>query len=61
MSTHASDHHDTLVGWGVSTVLAGVTSAELSPYLEKIVTVFLLAVVAEVGRKLVGRLWKDKK
>lgn len=48
----------------VNTLLAtgfGAVSAEALSYVEKLLSVLVLAIVAEVGRRLVSKFWKGNK
>lgn len=55
-----SDHAGAALVSGVVTgVVVAIPEAALS-YGEKVLSVFFLAVVAEIGRRLVHRLWKGK-
>lgn len=56
--------HVDYVGSGItSAITAGVAllPAEVLSYAEKLLSVFVLAVAAELGRRLVALLWKEKK
>ena len=55
-----NNHHEAS-GWLTSAFLAGVTSSEATTYVEKLISVFVLAMVAELGRRLIARFWKEKK
>lgn len=44
----------------VTGVVVAIPEAALT-YSEKIGSVFLLAMVAEVGRRLIARFWKERK
>lgn len=58
-----SAQSSTVAGSILTSVVTGFVVAlppEFVNYLGKLGSVFLLAVVAEVGRRLVARFWKDK-
>ena len=56
---------DTYKGGSIRSVVmgavVGMLPAEALDYAGKIFSVFLLAVVAELGRRLVVLLWREKK
>lgn len=54
MQTH--DHGGAFISSFVTGIIVAIPEPWLS-YAEKVISVFFLAVVAEVGRRLVNRVW----
>lgn len=44
----------------MSTALVALLPDETVSYAGKVISVFLLAVIAELGRRFVGKIWKAK-